>query len=281
MRKQERKSNKIAMDKYYTPKDLAEYVVNKTHEVIDRDNITEYVESSAGNGVFLDVLDDMNISSYLAYDIEPEDDKGRVVKQDYLELDLEYKKGRCVIGNPPFGLRNILAVKFYKKSIQIGDYIAFILPISQLNNNMQMYEFDMVYSEDLDIQTYADRDLHCCFNIYRRNTSGGLNKKPNHKLKDIEIRENRRTGHQIGDFKYDIGFCSFGKGIIGRIPKEVGQYAKEFYIKVHKEGFRGKVVELVESTDWENDVCNGISGQTNLAQWQVYKYLKEQIPELE
>ena len=42
-----------------------------------------------------------------------------------------------------------------------------------------------------------------------------------------------------------------------------------------------KVLELISTTDWELEVCNGISGQTNLAQWQVYKYLKEQIPELE
>lgn len=30
-------------------------------------------------------------------------------------------------------------------------YIAFIQPISQLNNNLQMYEFDLIYSEDLGI----------------------------------------------------------------------------------------------------------------------------------
>ena len=103
---------KIHLDKYYTPKDLAEYVVNKTKEIIGEENITEYLEPSAGAGVFLDYLD----KPYLAYDIEPEQDN-RIIKQDYLELDLEYKKGRCIIGNPPYGTRNTLSVKFYKKSI--------------------------------------------------------------------------------------------------------------------------------------------------------------------
>lgn len=60
--------------------------------------------------MFLDYLD----KPYLAYDIEPEDD--RVIKQDYLELDIGYKKGRCVIGNPPFGRGNSLSMAFYKKS---------------------------------------------------------------------------------------------------------------------------------------------------------------------
>jgi hypothetical protein len=64
-------------------------------------------------------------------------------------LDLDYKKGRCIIGNPPYGVKNNLSMQFFKKSIKLGDYIVFILSISQLNNNYQMYDFDLIYSEDL------------------------------------------------------------------------------------------------------------------------------------
>ena len=266
---------KIKNDKYYTPPDLAKYVVDKTKEVIGEENITEYVEPSAGAGIFLDYLD----KPYLAYDIEPEDD--RAVKQDYLELNLEYKRGRCVIGNPPFGEKNTLPVKFFKKSKIFCDYICFILPISQYQNNYQMYEFDLIYSEDLGIKKYTDRYLKCCFNIYRR-PFNGLNKKPNYKLKDVEIKENRRTGQQILNTNdFDVGICSFGSGIIGKQPQYQGQYAKEFYFKIYNKKLKNKIIELVSTTDWELEVCNGISGQTNLAQWQVYKYIKEQIPEIE
>jgi hypothetical protein len=93
----------------------------------------------------------------LAYDIEPEDD--RIKQQDFLELNLEYKKGRCVIGNPPFGNRNTLAVKFYKKSIKFADYVSFILPITQLNNNIQMFEFNLIYSEDLGSRDYIRTEI--------------------------------------------------------------------------------------------------------------------------
>ena len=115
---------KIKLDKYYTSPELAKYCVEKTKEIIGSKNITEYIEPSAGSGAFLDYLD----KPYLAYDIEPEDE--RIVKQDYLTVDLEYKKGRCIIGNPPYGRVNNLATQFYKKSIHFGDYISFILPIS-------------------------------------------------------------------------------------------------------------------------------------------------------
>ena len=73
----------------------------------------------------------------LAIDIEPEHES--IQKQDYLIWDLKYLKNRLIIGNPPFGARLNMAQKFYKKSVQLGDYIAFILPISQLNNNNTMY----------------------------------------------------------------------------------------------------------------------------------------------
>ncbi len=45
---------KIKNDKYYTPPDLAEYIVNKTKEIIGKENIIEYIKPSAGAGVFLD-----------------------------------------------------------------------------------------------------------------------------------------------------------------------------------------------------------------------------------
>ena len=69
---------KIQNDKYYTLPDLAKYIVDKTKEIIGDENIIEYIEPSAGAGVFLDFLD----KPYLAYDIEPEDD--RIIKQDFL-----------------------------------------------------------------------------------------------------------------------------------------------------------------------------------------------------
>ena len=100
---------------------MAEYCVRKTKGIIGEDNITEYIEPSAGSGVFLDYLPKCT----LAYDIKPEDK--RIVKQDYLSLDLEYKKGRCVIGNPPFGDRCNLYRKFYNKSCKIADYIVFYI----------------------------------------------------------------------------------------------------------------------------------------------------------
>lgn len=161
--------NRIINDKYYTPLHIARHCIEKTYELLGEESINEIIEPSAGNGSFSNQIEDCT-----AYDIKPECES--IVKQDYLSLDTVYKKGRLIIGNPPFGSRMNLAQKFFKKSVEIADYIAFILPISQLNNTNSLYEFDLIHSEDLGKQMYTDRELHCCFNIYKR-PKNGLNKQ--------------------------------------------------------------------------------------------------------
>ena len=261
---------KINLDKYYTPADLAEYCVKKTKKVIGEENITEWLEPSAGAGVFLPYLD----NNYLAFDIEPEADN--IEQANYLELELPYLKGRCVIGNPPFGTRNTLSVKFYKNSLKYGDYIAFILPASQYNNNQQMYEFDLVYSEMLPLQKFTDRDLLCSFNIYKRPYEG-VNAKPiDYTLKDVDILEWRRGGTYEAPKKYDIGICAWGS--VGTEIKHQGQYALENYIIVKNPTYKEEVLKVIRKAKW-NELYPCIASP-RLGQWKIYKYLREQIPKL-
>jgi hypothetical protein len=259
---------KIDLDKYYTPKTLAEYVYNKTNKIIGKDNIIEYLEPSAGGGVFLQFFD----KPYFAYDIEPENQN--ITKQDFLKLNLEYKEGRCIIGNPPYGDRNTLAVRFYKKSINLGDYIAFILPSSQYNNNNQMYEFDLIHSEMVDNKEFVDLDkrVNLTFNIYKRNLNG-FNKKPNHKLKNVIIKEARKGQKNNVTNDYDIGICSFGWSV-GKETEYIGQYANEFYLYI-KEPFKQQVIELIKNANWRKEV--NMTSTEKINQWQVYRYIKENI----
>ena len=221
--------------------------------------------------MFLDYLD----KPYLAFDIEPEDE--RIVKQDWLTVELDYKKGRCIIGNPPYGKRNTLSVSFYKKSVQISDYISFILPISQLNNNQQMYEFDLAYSEDLGIKNYSGREVHCCLNIYKR-PKERLNDKPNYKLEAVSIYEKRRTGNDTSPEKYDFAICGWGASI-GKEINYKGQYANEKYIVVHNEKYKKQIIEALKNVDWVKEFK--MTATPALYQWQIYKYIKDQISEIQ
>ncbi len=263
---------KIENDKYYTPRDLAEYCVNKTKEIIGENNITEYLEPSGGNGAFLDFLP---VGTY-SCDILPEDP--RIVKQDFLTLDIPYKKGRCVIGNPPFGKKSTLARIFYKKSITLGDYIAFILPINQLKNNQHLYEFDLIYSEDLGLYNYSNVELVCCFNIYKRNKRG-LNKTPQKlKIKGLELTNYLRgrglDKYDEKTFKFDYGICAWG-GSIGKEITLIGKYAYELFFIFSDNQLKEKCLPILKNTDWLS-LCKSISSP-KIQQWRVLKYLQEQL----
>ncbi len=261
---------KINLDKYYTAPEVAKYCVEKIKEIIGTENITEYLEPSAGKGVFLDFLD----KPYIAYDIEPEGNN--IIKQDYLLLDMPYKKGRCVIGNPPFGKGNYTSVKFFKKAITQGDFVSFILPISQLNNNMYMYEFDMIHSEDLGKRIYTDRKIHCVLNIYKRNPKG-YNSKPSFDLKDVRLR-GVATGTSRNDKvpeEYDFSICGFGN--IGTFCEYDGQYCQQIYFTI-KDEFKDCVRDVISKADWK--AMYGMTSTPKLKHWMINKYLKEQIPEI-
>lgn len=255
------------MDKYYTPKQVAKYCIDKTFEIIGKENITHIIEPSAGSGSFSNQLD------CDAYDIEP--DSVGVIKQDYLKLDTPYQKGRLVIGNPPYGVRNTLSVKFFKKSVQIADYIAFILPISQLNNTQQMYEFDLIHSEEITSLGFdgLDSRIRLCLNMYKR-PSGILNKKPTYKLKDVIIIENRRGGNTTIKEGYSVGICSFGWSV-GKEVEYVGQYSNEFYLYVNNKVLEDDIINTIKNANWRNIVP--MTGTEKINQWQVYKYLKDNI----
>ena len=269
---------KILNDKYYTPIELARRLIKTTYEVLSDYEITDVIEPSAGDGAF-----SKNVEC-TAYDIEPQGEN--IIKADFLTLDIPYKRGRLFIGNPPFGPSNATSVKFFRKCCTLGDYIAFVQPISQLDNNIQMYLFDLIYSEDLGVVKYSDRELHCCFNIYKRPNNLRLNKKPNYRLKDITIIDHRR---KTGDYTtgangyispdYDYAMCIWGNGTLGKVPSFMGEYVHEVYFYCHKKEFLPKMLKLLEHDTIRNYV-NSVS-MKSISVMRLYKYLKDNIEGIE
>ena len=103
-------------DQFFTPKKTAEYCYLKFIEVIKEYGDSEinymFIEPSAGNGVFLKLLPN---DRRIGFDIDP---KFKEIKtQDYLDWKpTEDKQKYIIIGNPPFGLRGQLALKFINHS---------------------------------------------------------------------------------------------------------------------------------------------------------------------
>lgn len=250
---------------------MANHCWDKVEEVIGESNISEIIEPSAGNGAF---FHHSRLFPRFSYDIEPHCEG--ITKGDYLAQDITYLYGRLVIGNPPYGRCLNMAQRFYKKSIEIADYVAFILPISQLNNTQSMYEFDLIYSEDLGTKTYTDRNLHCCFNIYRRPKNGDYNHKPVTKLKDISIY--RQDSNDYDEKEFDIRMCYWGDGSAGKILADDEHYSAEYKIKIHNSKLKDEIINILTYFNWK-EYLNCIA-MRKIQQFHIVKVLKEKIPEI-
>lgn len=269
---------KIAFDKFYTPDALASYCVQKALEVIGKDRITEFIEPSAGAGVFLPYLKTTGIP-YLAYDIAPEGEG--IIQADFLSLPLLYKRGRCFIGNPPFQYTAKIAGKFYRRACQLGDFIAFILPINSLGGTPELSYFDLIFSERLPVTEYSGYLMKCCLNIYERPASGII-RTARAQLGNSRIRFRAFCrGEDRADYipdGYFLAFCSFGS--VGKPSHFIGEYCQEIYVYCDEPDLQRKVLAVTQKDELlPYTIAHSVSTK-KLTIDRYWRYLQERIPEL-
>jgi hypothetical protein len=116
-------------DQFFTPLATARQVFAIFQNILckNKEECDEYtfIEPSAGNGVFLKVIESKN--KVIALDIEPRHDD--VMQQDFLSwIPTDTSKKYICFGNPPFGLRGNLALRFINHAAKFSEYVCFILP---------------------------------------------------------------------------------------------------------------------------------------------------------
>jgi hypothetical protein len=161
------------LDKYYTKPDIAKKCYDLLSQHSNPGNIL--LEPSAGNGAFLPWLP----KDYLAFDIAPEG--SNIIEMDFLGPDLiKYISGKAitVIGNPPFGQRSYLAIKFLNRALEISNLVGFILPISfrkwgiqsKISKNACLI-YDQALPDNAFLLDGKDYDARCCFQIWTTDLS--------------------------------------------------------------------------------------------------------------
>lgn len=187
-------------DQFFTPNNTVEYCYSVFNNILEKykDDNKEYsfIEPSAGNGPFLKILPS---DRRIGLDIEPRIHE--VIKQDYLNWYPDKNKNYIVIGNPPFGLRGQLALKFINHSSKFADYVCFILP--------QLFESDgkgvprkrviglnLLHSEKLntDFESPDGKKIkvQCIFQIwskYHKNPDYVIKKKENNVIKVYSLSD--------------------------------------------------------------------------------------------
>ena len=161
------KQNENELDQFYTNKDIALKCYNKLNKIINLNEYDIHLEPSAGSGSFLNIMDN---TKKIGIDIEPKEKD--IIKMNFFDYNPEEDKKYLVIGNPPFGRVSSLAVKFFNKSAEFANCIAFIIPRTfkrvSIQNKLDLH-FDLVYNEDLPITPCCftpKMTAKCCFQIW-------------------------------------------------------------------------------------------------------------------
>ena len=111
-----------------------------------KEDISEYLENSAGDGRIIDRFD----KPYIAFDIKSR--RYDIKECDYLKENIEYKKNRVCIMNPPFNK----GLKFLYKALKECDYVLTILSQNSLLN----IDYDKVWCDE--IQLWRKYDFTTC-----------------------------------------------------------------------------------------------------------------------
>jgi len=169
------------IDKFYTKLCVVDFCLQHVKKYINITKKDLIIEPSAGNGAFISGIKSLS-ENYLFYDLEPGEENGEIVKQNYLDLDVKNinnnnTKKIHIIGNPPFGRQSSCAMKFIKKSCEFCDTLSFILPKSfkkdSLKKSFPPY-FHVVFEIDLPEKSFLvdgkEYHVECIFQIWEKKT---------------------------------------------------------------------------------------------------------------
>ena len=218
------------LDKYYTKSDNSKSCFQKFIDIVGPDFF--FVEPSAGNGSFLDVISGTN---KIGFDIKPE--RSDIIGIDFLKKSIKkyLPEGKKIafIGNPPFGKKSELAIQFINKCLSYSKVVGFILPIqfrkysaqSKIRKNAKLI-FDMDLEHDMFLIDGKETKVSCCFQIWSTDKTFKQNLRvdaPVVSHPDFEMFQCNGTSNTKKYFDYDWDFAIVRQGF--------NDYKKVFYKK--------------------------------------------------
>ena len=165
------KYRKNTKDQFYTKISVAKACVEQILAIASHSSSYQWIEPSAGNGVFLKALP--NHFQKMGIDLEPKMDG--IIQMDFLKWTPANSQKRIFFGNPPFGRQGSLAKSFIKHAAEHGEVIAFILPRSFVKPSMSKafpLRFHCVYNQELEKNAFEVNgdayDVPCVFQIWEK-----------------------------------------------------------------------------------------------------------------
>jgi len=275
-------------DQFFTPETTAKYCYSKFKEVFKKYNNSEkeytFIEPSAGNGVFLKLLP---IERRCGLDIEPKFNE--IIEQDYFNWNPDENKKYVVIGNPPFGLRGQLALKFINHS-KFAEYVCFILPPlfdsdGRGTPRQRVVGLNLIHSEKLDTIFHSPNGKHinvkCIFQIwskFHKNDSYVIKKNENNNIKIYSLSDGgtpSTTRNKKMFYKCDVYIPStcFGKNQM--------KYYESFDNLPYKRGYgivfikdKKQNLKKFKNIDWSEVAFQSTNSAYNIRSSQITEKLK-------
>ena len=123
----------VTEEAFFTSPEYASKCLQLLRTYVNINEFDAVVEPSAGTGVFVELIEHDSIH---AIDTMPR--SPRVEKADFFAWNPPDVKKILTIGNPPFGQRAALAVRFLNRAADFSEVVAFILPRSFNKYTFQM-----------------------------------------------------------------------------------------------------------------------------------------------
>jgi hypothetical protein len=272
-------------DQFFTPintaKNFFDIFCNEIKKYDEDYNDFTYIEPSAGDGSFLRVLPENTISM----DIDPKHDS--IIEYDYLDWNPEHTDNNFVVfGNPPFGLRGHMALKFINHSTNFADYVCFILP--QLFESdgkgtprKRVNDFNLIYSGKIEPNFYEpnknELKVNTIFQIWSKYHSNkdydiqtfNTERMRIYSLSDGGTVSTTRNKRMINECDLYIPSTCFGKSNVKCYTKFTDLPGEKGYgvvFSVDKE----KMIEKMLSIDWGEVAFLSTNSAYNLRTSQIY-----------
>ncbi len=250
------------LDQFYTKPDIARYCFNSMIAFLKKRKVklSSYVflEPSAGRGDFLKLFPRKS----LGMDVDP---KGKgIIKRDFLTWQGAKGSRYICLGNPPFGYRGWLAIKFLNHSAIFSDYVGFILPMSFQSEvrgspKLRIKGLRLAHSEKLPNGVFENSSgktvkLNTLWQIWEK----GENVKE--KLKDlsdqvdiftVDNRKERLCGQEKmkkADFFLQRTFFTQPPKIVRCFSKVNYTCGYGFILKKNKT----KIKQIIKNANWKN-----------------------------
>jgi len=260
------------LDQFYTNKELAENLYNYLD---NRFNLENYflLEPSAGEGAFSNSFHSNSIS----IDIDPK--QNYIFKENFLDFklneDILSEEDIFTIGNPPFGKKSSLAIKFFNKSAKFSKYIAFIIPKTfkkvSVQNKLDL-NFHLLTEISLPKKSFIFKnkiyDVPCVFQIWEKRD-----------VKRQKIKTNIKSKYFNFVNKDDAHFAIRRVGgLAGKIILDFYDYKESSHYYIQSLIDVEDLIDIIEEGYSElNEIAKNSAGNPSLSKYELIIYINERM----